>query len=271
MFTKMIVFPNAKINIGLNIISRRGDGYHDLETVFYPVAIKDALEVIEAKKLSFTSSGILIPGDAEENLCLKAYYLMKQDVHIPPVHIHLHKHIPIGAGLGGGSADAAFFIRLINDKFQLGLSRSQLLNYASQLGSDCAFFIDNSPVFAHGRGEKLENIHLDLSEYFIVLVKPPIHISTADAYKHVEPHHPFKSLKELITTPVETWKDQIINDFEYSIGKSYTEIDGIKKMLYQAGAIYAAMSGSGSSVYGIFPEKTELLQLEKNNQVFYGI
>lgn len=271
MFTKMITFPNAKINIGLNIISRRSDGYHELETVFYPVGIKDALEVIEADRLSFTSSGIDIPGDAEENLCLKAYYLMKQDVHIPPIHIHLHKHIPIGAGLGGGSADAAFFIRLLNDKFQLGLRKDQLINYASQLGSDCAFFIDNNPAFARGRGEQLEQIKLDLSGYHIILVKPPIHISTAEAYRYVEPKMPQRTLKELISTPVESWKDNIVNDFEYSISKNYSEISKLKTVLYKAGALYAAMSGSGSSVYGIFPGKTQIAELEKGNQVFYNI
>ncbi|HCN85288.1 MAG TPA: 4-(cytidine 5'-diphospho)-2-C-methyl-D-erythritol kinase [Sphingobacteriaceae bacterium] len=267
----MITFPNAKINIGLNIISRRGDGYHNLETVFYPVGIKDALEVIEADKLSFTSSGIVIPGNYEENLCLKAYYLMRQDVHIPPVHIHLHKHIPIGAGMGGGSADAAFFIHLLNDKFQLNLNRDQLSGYARQLGSDCAFFIDNVPAFAHGRGEQLEEIKLDLSGYYMVLVQPPVHISTAEAYRHVEPQVPEMPLKELIQLPVKQWKNKISNDFESSIIKNHPEINELKKVLYLAGALYAAMSGSGSSVYGIFREKVELKHLENNNEVFYGI
>lgn len=271
MFTKMITFPNAKINIGLNIISCREDGYHNLETIFYPVGIKDALEVIEADKLSFTSSEISIPGNPEENLCLKAYHLMRQDVHIPPVHIHLHKHIPIGAGLGGGSADAAFFIRLLNDKFKLNLDTEQLYNYAGELGSDCAFFIKNTPVFAHGRGEQLEDVKLDLSGYYLVLVKPPVHISTAEAYRHVQPQTPGKSLKELIELPVEQWKDSIINDFEFSIMRVHPKINEVKTVLYENGALYAAMSGSGSSVYGIYPEKTVLSRLGKDCEVFYGI
>jgi len=271
VFTKMITFPNAKINIGLNIISRRDDGYHNLETIFYPVGIKDALEVVKAEKLSFSSTGLAIPGNSEDNLCLKAYNLMRKDSHIPPVHIHLHKHIPIGAGLGGGSADAAFFIRLLNDKFQLNLSNDQLANYAQQLGSDCTFFIRNTPALAHGKGEQLEDIPLDLSAYFIILIQPPVHVSTTGAYSSVSPQKPVSSLKELIKIPVEQWKEHIVNDFEPSVFKKYPEIRKIKETLYESGALYAAMSGSGSSVYGIFPEKIELSELEKNNQVFYGI
>jgi len=271
MFTKMITFPNAKINIGLNIISRRDDGYHNLKTIFYPVGIKDALEVVEADKLFFTSTGLAIPGNSEDNLCLKAYHLMRKDIDIPPVHIHLYKHIPIGAGLGGGSADATFFIRLLNDKFQLNLSNSQLMNYAQQLGSDCPFFIHNSPAFAHGKGEQLEDILLNLSGYFIILVNPPVNISTAEAYRGIKPKKSSTSLKELIKLPVEQWNVHIINDFELSIFKNHPEIRRVKEALYEAGALYAAMSGSGASVYGIFLQKTELVHLEKNNQVFYGI
>ncbi len=213
----MITFPNAKINIGLNIISRRDDGYHNLETIFYPVGIKDVLEIIEADRLSFTSTGLAIPGNSGDNLCLKAYHLMRKDIDIPPVHIHLHKHIPIGAGLGGGSADAAFFIRLLNDKFQLNLSIEQLMDYAMQLGSDCTFFIRNSPAFAHGKGEQLADIRLDLSAYFIALVKPPVHISTAGAYGGVKPKKPHSSLKELIKLPVEKGEGRISSDFEIRI------------------------------------------------------
>jgi 4-diphosphocytidyl-2-C-methyl-D-erythritol kinase len=188
----MIVFPNAKINIGLNIIARRPDGYHDLETVFYPVKINDVLEVVEADKLSFESSGLDIPGRLEDNLCIKGYHLLKKDHDLPPVKIHLHKNIPIGAGLGGGSADAAFFIKLMNDKFGLGLSLERMEDYARVLGADCAFFIQSKPVFAFEKGDELEPINLDLSAYKIVLVMPDEHVSTAEAYRGVKPAASFR-------------------------------------------------------------------------------
>jgi 4-diphosphocytidyl-2-C-methyl-D-erythritol kinase len=267
----MITFPNAKINIGLNITGHRNDGYHNLETVFYPVGIKDALEVIEADKLSFDSTGLAIPGNPEDNLCLKAYHLIRKHNDIPPIHIHLHKHIPIGAGLGGGSADAAFFIRLLNDKFQLSLNNDQLVNYSMQLGSDCTFFIHNRPSFAYEKGDQLENVQLDLSSYFIVLVKPAVHISTMEAYKAIKLQKHSSSLKELIKLPVDQWKGYITNDFELPVFEKHPEIKAVKATLYKAGALYSAMSGSGSSVYGIFPDKVELTEIEKNNFVFYGI
>ncbi len=267
----MLTFPNAKINIGLNIISRRSDGYHNLETVFYPVKIKDALEVIEADELSFEASGIEIPGYANENLCLKAYHLLKKDFDIPPVKIHLHKQIPIGAGLGGGSADAASFIRLMNDKFSLGLDDVAMENYARQLGADCAFFIQNMPVFAFGKGDEFSNIDLDLSAYYLVLVMPPVHVSTGEAYRGVKPGPPKSSLKEQILIPIENWKAEIKNDFEESIFKNHSSIRGVKAALYEAGALYASMSGSGASVYGIFTPETKLPHLEKGNLVFYNV
>ena len=183
----MIEFSNAKINIGLNIISRRPDGYHDLETVFYPIKINDVLEVIESDKLSFESSGLEIPGRLEDNLCIRGYHLLKKDHDVPPVKIHLHKNIPIGAGLGGGSSNAAFFIKLMNANFELGLSPDQMEDYARQLGADCAFFIRNRPVFAFDRGDEFEDIKLDLSAYKIVLVMPDEHVSTAEAYRGVKP------------------------------------------------------------------------------------
>src|SRR4051812_15641376 len=182
----MLIFPNAKINIGLNVINRRDDGYHNLETIFYPINIKDALEIVVADELSFQSSGLEIPGRIEDNLCIKGYHLLKKDFDLPPVSIHLHKHIPIGAGLGGGSADAAFFIRLLNEKFNLGLTDDSMENYARKLGADCPFFIRNKPVFAFDRGDEFEPVKLDLSNYKIVLVMPPVHISTAEAYGGVE-------------------------------------------------------------------------------------
>ena len=265
----MVIFPNAKINIGLNVTSRRPDGYHNLETVFYPVKIKDVLELIPAEELSFQSSGLGILGNVEDNLCIKGYHLLKKDFDLPPVKIHLHKHIPVGAGLGGGSADAAFFIRLIDQQFRLGLTKEAMMNYARQLGADCAFFIENKPVFAFERGDEFEPVKLDLSAYHIVLVMPPAHVSTAEAYRGVKPAPVKQSLIELIDLPVAQWKNYIKNDFEESVFKNHPVIRGVKAALYEAGAIYASMSGSGASVFGIFVKKPDLSDLEKTNQVFY--
>ncbi|MDF2432590.1 MAG: 4-diphosphocytidyl-2-C-methyl-D-erythritol kinase [Mucilaginibacter sp.] len=264
----MIIFPNAKINIGLNIINRRSDGYHNLETIFYPVNIKDALEIVTADELRFESSGLEIPGRVEDNLCVKGYHLLKKDFDLPPVNIHLHKHIPIGAGLGGGSADAAFFIRLVNQNFNLGLTDERMENYARKLGTDCAFFIRNQPVFAFDRGDEFEPVKLDLSNYKIVLVMPPVHVSTAEAYGGVKPALVQQSLMEMVYRPVAEWKQFIKNDFEVSTFKNHPLIRGVKAALYEAGALYASMSGSGASVFGIFDKTPDLSELEKTNQVF---
>jgi 4-diphosphocytidyl-2-C-methyl-D-erythritol kinase len=187
------------------------------------------------------------------------------------VHIHLHKHIPIGAGLGGGSSDASFFIKLMNDKFELGLENSKMEAYASHLGSDCAFFVQDKPAIAFGKGDQLQNIAIDLSDFFMVLVMPPVQVSTAEAYRGVVPQAVSNSLVDLIKQPIEEWKTTIKNDFEISVFDQYPIIGDIKSMLYQSGALYASMSGSGSSVFGIFKEKLELPGLEKDNQVFYGV
>lgn len=265
----MIVFPNAKINIGINITGRRPDGYHNIETIFYPLPIYDALEALPGDELTFQSSGLEIPGKIEDNLCIKGYHLMSKDYDLPPVNIHLLKHIPIGAGLGGGSADAAFFIKLINNLFGLKLTTEQMLDYARQLGADCAFFIENKPVFAFEKGDRFEDIRLDLSDYYIALVMPPAHVSTAEAYRGVKPAPVNQSLKELIKLPVAEWKHHIKNDFEESVFKNHPVIRGVKAALYEAGAIYASMSGSGASVFGIFNKKPDLSELKKTNQVFY--
>ena len=260
----MIVFPNAKINIGLNIVEKRSNGFHNIQSVFYPVKLQDALEVIEntdtkAESIVFSSSGIEIPGNINENLCYKAYHLINKQYPLPKIKIHLHKHIPIGAGLGGGSSDAAFFIRLINDKFEVGLSWGEMHHYAKQLGSDCSFFITNKPVFVEGVGSEYESIQLNLSNYYIALIYPNIHISTAKAYSGVIPKKPLRSLEnDIVNLPIEQWKDAIHNDFEDSLFPHYPELKKIKDKLYSLGAVYAAMSGSGSSVYGIFKGKTNL-------------
>lgn len=268
----MILFPNAKINIGLNIVSKRPDGFHNLESIFYPLAIKDALEVIQDDNLQFSSSGIAIPGASNDNLCLKAYHLLKQDFKtLPPVRIHLHKNIPIGAGLGGGSADASFFIRMMNQKFDLQMDNYKMEHYASKIGSDCAFFIQNKPAYALEKGDQLSPLDLDLNNYFFVLVMPQVQVSTAEAYGGVRVSQNDMPLTELIKLPIAEWKFHIKNDFEPSVFSKYPVIAQIKDSLYESGALYASMSGSGSSVYGIFNEPTKLPQLEKDNKVFYVV
>ena len=254
----MIVFPNCKINLGLHILRKRADGYHDLETVFYPVRFTDILELIPDRETSggpvhYSQTGLQIQGEAADNLCVKAYHLLKKDFpELPPVKMHLHKVIPTGAGLGGGSSDAAFTIRLLNDYFKLGLSKEQLLQYALVLGSDCPFFILNKPAFATGRGELLEPVTTDLTSYTLVIVNPGIHVPTAKAFAGIRPALPEKSLKEIIAQPVSSWADELVNDFEKPIFYQYPEIAAIKDELYRAGAVYASMSGSGSTVYGLF-------------------
>jgi len=245
----MVTFPNSKINLGLNIVGKRNDGYHDIETVFFPVHLRDALEVIEKEKFEFSTSGFSIEGDPEKNLCIKAYHLLKNDFpQLPTVQMYLHKAIPMGAGLGGGSADGAFTLKLLNKKFELNLSEKQLINYSLQLGSDCPFFILNKPYFATGRGEILEQAELDLSEFKILIVHPAIHISTAWAFGNIKPVKPVRSINQIIQQPISTWKDELINDFEKPVFVKYPEIKKIKDKLYNGGEIYASMSGSGSSV-----------------------
>lgn len=266
----MITYPNAKINLGLNIVEKRPDGYHNLETIFYPINLQDALEVTELEneegEYKLKVSGVPIEGDAENNLVVKAYRLLKKDFpDMSPINIHMFKHIPTGAGLGGGSADAAFMIKLLNEKFNLKLSIEKMEEYAAILGADCAFFIQNKPVFASGIGNIFENITLSLKGYYIVLVKPDIFVSTKDAFSHITPMHPNQSLKEIIRMPVETWRATMKNDFEESVFQKYPEIAAIKDKLYDMGAIYASMSGSGSSVFGIFQEQVEHIE-----EVFNG-
>jgi 4-diphosphocytidyl-2-C-methyl-D-erythritol kinase len=268
---KMLLFPNAKINLGLNIVEKRADGYHNLETVFYPINIKDALEITDADETVFKMEGIDIPGSLNDNLCLKAYNLLKQDFNLPPQQINLLKKIPVGAGLGGGSADAAFLIKLLNDKFELGLSFYQMERYAEQLGADCAFFIQNKPVYAFNKGADFEEYNIDLSTWFKVLVKPPVFVSTADAFSGIIVKKPLQSLKEILHLHPTTWKNKVINDFEQSVFAKYPQIHQIKSSLYKAGATFALMSGSGSSVFAIFPEPVKLPELEQNNLVYYNI
>jgi 4-diphosphocytidyl-2-C-methyl-D-erythritol kinase len=270
----VIVFPNCKINLGLHVIRKRNDGFHDLETVFYPLPFYDALEVIPGDKegiqndISFTITGIAIDGDKENNLCIRAYQLLKKDFpQLPALQMHLHKTIPAGAGLGGGSSDAAFTVKLLNEKFQLNLSTGQLINYGLQLGSDCSFFIVNKPCFAKGRGELLEPVHIDLGRYRFILVNPAIPVHSASAYSQITPALPAKSIKEVIQQPAATWKDELKNDFEEIMFIQYPEIKKIKDELYDKGAVYASMTGSGSSVYGLI-EKEKQVQLSFPSHYF---
>lgn len=249
----MIVFPNAKINIGLNIVEKRPDGFHNIESCFYPVPWKDALEVTVANQFKFVTTGIDIPGDG--NICINAYELLKKDYDLPLVSIHLHKNIPIGAGLGGGSSDGAFMLKLLNEKFSLSLDNVQLRNYASQLGSDCPFFIDNRPAFVEGTGNIFSEIDINLDGCWIAIVYPAIHINTRSAYKGIIPVKPEISIKDsLQNNSIKTWKEIVSNDFELNADQ---KIIALKQELYDVGAVYASMTGSGSAVYGLFNNKPD--------------
>lgn len=262
----MLLYPNAKINLGLNVVERRPDGYHNIETVFYPIGLSDMLEVEPSETCSdysFSSSGIAIDGDPEDNLIVKAYHLLRSGYQFPAIDITLIKQIPFGAGLGGGSSDAAFMLKALNELFELKITPSRLEKLAAKLGADCPVFIKNKAVFATGIGNVFMPIKLSLKGKFLVLVKPDIHVSTPEAYSLVVPEKPGVSLVDLIQRPITEWKDTIKNDFEKSVFAKYPEIETIKNGLYDMGAIYASMSGSGSSVYGIFesiPAKNDLFE-----------
>jgi len=259
----MILYPPAKINIGLSIIGKRSDGFHNIETVFYPISLCDRLTVETAnadtaQKLSFSCDGIELPdNDPYNNLCCKAYHLLDTDFCLPPVNIRLHKVIPVGAGLGGGSSDAAYTLQALNQLFQLRLSVVELTRYASLLGSDCAFFHHGKPAFATGKGDLIESVNLSLAGYHILLVKPPVFVNTADAYSSVIPKKALHHLPDLLQAPVSEWSRTVFNDFEAPVFKKFPEIGRIKERMYHEGAVYAAMSGSGSTVYGIFNQKPD--------------
>ena len=271
----MICFPNAKINIGLTIIEKRPDNFHNLETLFYPIPLTDILEIIEKNndnggKVELKVTGTDISCDPESNLCVKAYRLLDRDYGIPPVQIMLHKVIPMGAGLGGGSSDGAFTLTLLNKTFNLNISNERLKAYAARLGSDCAFFVENEPAFGVQKGEVLIPSEVDLSHYFLVLVKPNVFVGTAEAYAGITPAKPELSLQEYTKWRIEKWKDFIVNDFEKSIFSKHPEIPRVKNLLYENGAVYASMSGSGSSVYGLFKEETNLRELFPDCFYFEG-
>jgi len=278
----VLVFPNCKINLGLHVTRKREDGYHDLETIFYPLPLRDALEVVKRETanvkrempdgaaVSLITSGLTVQGKPEDNLCIKAYNLLKKDhPQLGEVDMYLHKAIPMGAGLGGGSADGAFALQLLNDKFQLKLSREKLLDYSLQLGSDCPFFIINKPCFAKGRGELLQSIQLDLSAYSFLVVHPGVHINTGRAFSQLTPAPSPQPLQEIIQQPVHTWRNTLINDFEAPVCKHHPEMQAIKDRLYNAGALYASMTGSGSCFFGIYAkDQLPVLQWPAGYAVF---
>jgi 4-diphosphocytidyl-2-C-methyl-D-erythritol kinase len=258
----MISFPNCKINLGLNIISKRDDGFHNLETVFLPVPLCDALEIIQSPNketvVEFACSGLPVAGDDKDNLCVKAYWLLKKNhPQLPPVKMHLLKAIPMGAGLGGGSADGAFTLIMLNKKFSLGIGDGDLMQYALHLGSDCPFFVLNKPCFAQKRGEMLAEIKLGFAGgYKLLLVNPGIHVNTGWAFSQIKPRQPLKSIPEILGKPISTWKDELVNDFEAPVIGHYPVLGEIRQQLYGLGALYAGMSGSGSTFFGIFAKTT---------------
>ena len=249
----MLVFPNAKLNLGLYVTGVRPDGFRNLETVFVPLPWTDALEILPASKPSLSLTGIPIPGEPSTNLCWRAYELLGADFSLPPVQMHLHKVVPIGAGLGGGSADAAFALLALNELFELNMPPETLEGYARRLGSDCAFFIQNKPVFAHEKGDVFSDISLHLTGTACKVIYPNLHISTAEAYACVTPRPPRHDLRETLAQPIQTWRDKISNDFEDALTPHYPVIGRLKDSLYAAGAAYVSLSGSGSAVYALFP------------------
>ena len=268
----MIRFPNAKINLGLHVVSKRADGYHNIETVFYPVPLCDALEVTPADSFSFHLSGISIGGNQKDNLVIKALDALQKEVPFSTAfNLHLTKKIPSGAGLGGGSSDAAATLNIINDYHKLGLSSGNLKVIAAKIGADCPFFIDNKPVFATGIGNVFQPIQFSLKGTHIVIVKPDVFVSTKEAYSMIQPMPSRKMLSEVLQLPKEQWKDELLNDFEKSVFALYPEIAAIKAQLYDVGALYACMSGSGSSVYGLFDKSVNVAEVFKDYYVWQGV
>ena len=267
----MVSFPPCKINLGLHVINKRSDGYHNLETCFYPVQWTDILEIIHSDTFVFSSSGNSIPGATEQNLCVKAYQLLAAQFSLPPVAIHLHKMIPMGAGLGGGSSDAAHVIRTLNEIFELNLSQEIMMQLAASIGSDTAFFIQDNPMIGKGRGEILTSLTVNLKGKFLVLVNPAIHVSTADAYANVKPREPEVALADILSLPLTEWKDLLKNDFENSVFGKFPQIGDLKEKLYSLGATYASMSGSGATVFGIFEKEFDAPKTIPDTMVWSAI
>lgn len=266
----MIFYPNSKINLGLSVLQKRVDGFHDIESVFYPVNWCDALEIIETEdRIPFriNCSGLSVNGKPEDNLIYKAWKKMAEKSDFPPIQVHLHKIIPMGAGLGGGSADAAFFIKETNSMFRLGFTDSELMEMASAIGSDCAFFLKNKALIASGKGNVFSEIKVDLSSFYIALIYPNLHSNTALAYAELDPARKRQAdiKKTVENLPIKEWKEHLFNDFEHSVFKKMPAAFEVKQALYQQGALYASLSGSGSAVYGIFEKEPALDQFKSFN------
>ncbi|MBT3647821.1 MAG: 4-(cytidine 5'-diphospho)-2-C-methyl-D-erythritol kinase [Flavobacteriales bacterium] len=276
----MVVFPNIKINIGLFIAGKRPDGFHNIESVFYPVDWKESLEITdrnphlnlegvahhmtEVGKVRFISYGDAIPGEPSDNLCIQVFQLLEEWFNLPSIDMHLLKQVPTGAGLGGGSADAAFMLRALKEYFELRISDVEAMELLAKVGSDCPFFWKNRPAFVYGRGEKMHPIELDLKGWKILLLNPGIHVSTKEAYSGVKPNDPPIDLQLLPSIDVEEWEQVVRNDFEESIFPGHPSIEELKKWMYSEGAAYASMTGSGSTVYGIFDTLPELPLVYQN-------
>jgi len=254
----MICFPNAKINLGLHVVEKRKDGFHNIETCFYPIPLKDALEIVPATEFSFTQVGLTMNSSPSDNLVIKALNLFKKRYDVPDLSVYLKKVIPFGAGLGGGSADAAFMLKLLNAYTSQNLNEEELEKMAVEIGADCPFFIRNTPVIATGIGNIFDSIGLSLKGYTLYIIKPNLSVSTKDAYASVKPHKPNVSLHEILQNPVKEWKEALKNDFEPGIFQKYPVIAEIKAYMYAQGAVYAAMSGSGSAVFGLFEKDVDL-------------
>lgn len=264
----MISFPNAKINIGLNIVAKRADGFHNLQSVFYPVPLRDVLEVVvdtvaSKGEISMRTTGLAITGDVEKNLCTRAYRMLHELYDLPAVKVHLHKVIPMGAGLGGGSADGAFMLTLLNDLFELSVPEEKLFELADKLGSDCPFFVRNTPSYVTGKGMIAKEVEADLSNYHLVLINPGIHVSTVDAFSAILQGSPPANVLEEIEKPVSEWQNKISNDFEKSVFKAHPQLAEIKQKLYGLGADYVSMTGTGSTIYGLFKENPDLSDFSK--------
>lgn len=268
----MVTFPNAKINLGLNIISKRNDGYHNISSCFYPLPFTDILEIAESNKTSFTTTGLPIPGNGDAaNLCVKAYELLAGQFNLPPVSIHLHKIIPIGAGLGGGSSNASFTLKTLDQLFNLKLPAEQLEGYAAKLGSDCPFFINNQPVLATGTGTTFTTTGVSLKGKWCLLLHPSIHIGTAEAYATITPKAPEHPISAIIQQPMEKWKKELVNDFQNGLNKLHPVINKMVLELYEQGAFYASLTGSGSAVYGLFNEETDIPHSLEKYMVWNGV
>lgn len=254
----MILFPPAKINLGLNVLFKREDGFHEIDSCMVSIPLFDVLEIIPAKQFEFKQTGLKVDGEITNNLIVKAYELLKTKFDLPPVFMHLQKHIPMGAGLGGGSADASYTLLALNQLFDMKLTEIELLELASKLGSDCPFFILNKPQIASGRGELLKEFSIELKGYYLKIVNPGLHIGTKEAYEAIQFSENKKLVIDILIQPIENWKNELKNDFEVSAFGKYPQLVDIKSKLYDEGAVYASMTGSGSTLFGIFKERPSL-------------